>query len=161
MKKLTRRHWLMIALILLLCALTKLGLLYYWAQQQTKNNETPTQNAPAAIQEINDCDLQEKKCHLPNGDSIAFVGLVSLKAPFDIVYQSPRPITGNISIEISMLSMDMGVSRYLFMPSDTPEQQIVKTIRLPVCPMGGRDYIAVVNIADQHYQIPLQAWLGD
>lgn len=107
------------------------------------------------------CD-QDRKCALPNGDTVQFVNLKSINEPFDLVYSGKAfSAKDKITVGFSMKSMNMGVTRYSFVANDKDAKgQIIKAIKLPVCAMGHKDYYATFTVEGQSFEVAMEDWFA-
>lgn len=137
--------WLITAIALLLFAASKLGLLYWWQNQQ----QTTEQHAVSSCQVLQGCTLAD-------GIHIQFSQTLGAKTPFDVTIKGQQSHTiQQAFISFSMPDMDMGFNRFDF--KRQANQWISKDVRLPFCIEGRHDFLAKVSIDGREYHIPFSA----
>lgn len=147
MKKLSNKQKLILALLLLIFAVIKVVAVFRW-----QNNEGKADSATQILR----CDLH-MGCQLPNGAMLSFNGVVSPKVPFEIILDNVVS-TSESSISFEMVGMDMGFNRYKLMPNPTKNGQMrADKVRLPVCVSQRKDYLAILSLNGQRYQIAFKA----
>ncbi len=144
MKQLTRKQVILIGIILLLFASLKILTIWYW--QKTKTSTEPM--VPFSTQ----CDIRQS-CTLPNGVALRFAGTINSKTPFSIVAKNVPVDAKDVHISFSMKDMDMGFNRFKLLPKEGTTWAIEK-VRLPVCILDSKEYIAQISIGQDNYEIP-------
>lgn len=137
-----------LALLLLLFAVIKIVALFWWQNDQ---NSAPSQ----PVRTI-DCNIRSS-CILSKGVTLTFKGTVSTRVPFEIVLEGINTAT-DAFIYFEMVGMEMGFNRYQLIPNpNRVGQMIVQSVRLPVCVSKRKDYLAILSLNGQRYQIAFSA----
>lgn len=147
MKKLTRKQIILLAVMLVLFAILKIATILYW-QQYKQGDTSSAVSLPVA------CEIRNG-CQLSNGVVLTFDGKVSDKTRFNIIATNVPEHIDTLYVSFSMKSMDMGFNRYKLLPHANGTW-IAEDIRLPICVLQLKDYIAEVTIGQEHYEIPFR-----
>ncbi len=147
MKQLTRKQVILIGVLLLLFALLKVVTIWYWQSQKTEHKDQ------ALILPVQ-CNIRQG-CPLPNGVVITFDGKLTEKAPFNIVAKNIPASSQNVHVSFSMKNMEMGFNRYKLLPH-SGNTWVAEGVRLPICVLQLKEYVAEVTIDKQYYEIPFK-----
>ncbi|AVY93198.1 MULTISPECIES: hypothetical protein [Microvirgula] len=135
-----RRKLLLVALALIVLALIKAGVAWYWWHNRT--------DTVAAV-ELRCPDLAQACALGDSGATLTFVSPPQHSAPFvvEIAGADATPTAG-----FDMVGMSMGVARYRFVPAGDGRWRA--RITLPVCVTGSSDWIGSFVVDGHEYRLP-------
>lgn len=118
------------------------------AQQGTDSAQTLPENQ---------CSIRTG-CKLPDGSVVQTQGKLSAQTPFTLSVSGLPPAVKQVYVSFSMADMDMGFNRYrLLPPAHEGGAWQAENIRLPVCVVARKDYLADIHIDNQVYRIAFDA----
>lgn len=148
MRKLSNQQKWMLAFALLFFATAKIVAVFWWQSKDEPVNTTSIKTVT--------CDVKTG-CQLPNGAVLTFKGNIGVRAPFEITLDHVDQST-EASIQFEMVDMEMGFNRYKLVDNPTIKNQMhALSVYLPVCVAERKDYLAILNLGGQRYQIAFTA----
>lgn len=133
-----KQKWLLIGLALIVFALLKLAMLWWWQNQQTSSQST-------------DCQPHQRACPFAQGATLQLLGVDKHNTPFRIRVHNAPTQTQAISASFSMRDMDMGFNRFDLQKQVDGTWQL-DNVRLPFCTANRHDWLIQWQMDGQSFQ---------
>lgn len=128
-----------LAVLLLVFAVAKLSMLYWWQNQQL------------SVQTLQ-CEVAEMGCVFGKDDArFRLVGVVGQNTSFSAVAEGLPADTNEISVSFEMDDMEMGFNRFVLKKQEDGIWR-AEQIRLPFCTAARHDWWAVWTIGGTTYR---------